>query len=498
MKDEILDTQLPGFSDAGPDPLRQVEEAGFWLETYRAGVKADPLRMFQVVDRLDELVQAHRLELTREYLGAGGRQQTYRERRIWTAVVHLARELAAGYEASLQLFQAGAPNSPAVAPLVPAITARALRALTLVLRWTSLRYAAVEPAFWSRVGALYAYAERRRFLSRQFKLYSAMAGDSTVRREYLRALVLAVSGTENLLPAGQVVADRVIATVAEFFLLHRRPAPGCHFAIDLIASHPPYRVGEGVAPAPTVRFFGPGDAAMMVERLVQRSTETGRAPPELNLVGEFHASMVMDVLQHLSRHWGANPPSRSEPRQRVLSTLTVAHGFDAVWRAVSAEQHHSELDEITEAWTVEDESSGGFGATLPSRDGDWLSVGTLLAAKPTWPASWSVGIIRRVSTYEMGRRAVGVQILARGGVAVDLSPLRFNDVGAQQHGVLLPSAAQATPIGGEITLVVARGTLSWGLSYAMRFHQRSYTVIPRRIVESGEDFDVVTFAIQQA
>jgi hypothetical protein len=98
----------------------------------------------------------------------------------------------------------------------------------------------------------------------------------------------------------------------------------------------------------------------------------------------------------------------------------------------------------------------------------------------------------------MGRRAVGVQILARGGVAVDLSPLRFNEVGAQQHGVLLPSAAQATPIGGEITLVVAHGALSWSLSYAMRFHQRSYTVNPRRIVESGEDFDVVTFAILQA
>ena len=175
-------------------------------------------------------------------------------------------------------------------------------------------------------------------MSRQFKLYSAMAGDSTVRREYLRALVLAVSGTENLLPASQVVADRVIATVAEFFLLHRRPAAGCHFAVDLLASRPPYRVGDGVAPARTVRFFGPGDAAMMVERLIQRTTETGRVPPELNLVGEFHASMVLEVLQHLSRHWGANPPSRSELRQRVLSTLNVAHGFDDVWRAVSAEQ----------------------------------------------------------------------------------------------------------------------------------------------------------------
>ena len=119
------------------------------------------------------------------------------------------------------------------------ITARAMRALTLVLRWTLLRYVAVEPAFWSRIGALYAYAEHERFLSRQFKLYPAMAGDSTVRREYLRALVLAVSGTENLLPAGQVVADRVVATVAEFFLLHRRSSTGCHLPSICSRAGPP-------------------------------------------------------------------------------------------------------------------------------------------------------------------------------------------------------------------------------------------------------------------
>jgi hypothetical protein len=174
--------------------------------------------------------------------------------------------------------------------------------------------------------------------------------------------VLAVSGTENLLPSGQVVADRVIATVAEFFLLHRKPAAGCHFAIDLPASHPPYRVGDGVAPAPTVRFFGPGDAAMVVERLVQRTTQTGGVPPELNLVGEFHASMVLDVLQHLSRHWGANPPSFRAAPTRV-STLTVAHGFDDVWRHLCRAAPLS--------WTRSPKagrwrtSSGGFGATLP-------------------------------------------------------------------------------------------------------------------------------------
>lgn len=373
-----------------------------------------------------------------------------------------------------------------------------MRALTLALRWTLLRYAAVEPAFWSRMGALYAYAERERFLSLQFKIYPAMAGDSSVRREYLRALVLAVSGTENLLPAGQVVADRVIATVAESFLLHQRPATGCHFAVDLLASRPPYRVGDGVAPAPTVRFFGPGDAAMMVERLAQRTTETGHVPPELNLVGEFHASMVLEVLHHLSCEWDASPPSRSELRQRVPSALNVAHGFKDVRRAVSAERDGFELDEITEAWTVENESSGGFGATLPARDGDWLAIGTLIAAKPTWPASWSVGIIRRLSADEVGRRAVGVQILGRGGIAIELLPLPTGERNWPHPGILLPSEAQTSVPGGELTLVVARDALSWSLSYAMRIDERSYSVSPRRIVESGEDFDVVSFAIQQA
>jgi hypothetical protein len=496
MNDKTLDVGLAELSQSATDPLRKVEEAGFWLEAFRQGVRADPLRVYQVVDRLDDLVQGHRLELTREYLGAGGRQQTYRERRIWNAIVHLARELAAGYETTLQLFQAGEPNSEAVTPLVPTIAARALRALTLELRWNLLRYAAVEPSFWSRTGALYAYAERERFLSRQFKVYPAMAGDSTVRREYLRALILSVSGTENLLPASQVVAERVIATIAEFFLLHRRPAAGCHFAVDLLASRPPYRVGDGVAPARTVRFFGPGDAAVMVDRMAQRTVESGRVPAELGLVGEANAGSVLEVLQHLSRHWDPSPPARSELRQRVLSTLNVAHGFDPVLEAVSAEQGSADVDEITEAWTAENESSGGFGAVLPARDGDWLAIGALVAAKPTWPASWSLGVIRRLSTDEMGRRAVGVQILARGGVAVELSPLPIGAAGDSHPAVLLPAGAQATLTGAEVTLVVAHGTLSWSLSYAMRIQERTYSVNPLRVVESGDDFDVVSFAIQ--
>jgi len=157
-----------------------------------------------------------------------------------------------------------------------------------------------------------------------------------------------------------------------------------------------------------------------------------------------------------------------------------------------------EIDELTEAWTVENESNGGFGAVLPPRHPEWLAIGSLVSAKPTWPAAWNIGVIRRLSTDEMGRRAVGVQLLARGGVAVELSPLPVGQAGPPSPALLLPSEAQTSLTGGEVKLVLPRGSVSWSEAYAMHIHGRSYVVSPRRLAESGEDFEVVSFSLQAA
>ena len=92
-----------------PDALRKLEEGGFWLEAYRQGVKGDPLRAYQVVDRIDTLMQPYRLEATREYL------EFRRAPADLPRAAHLARGRAvsrrswrAGYETCLQMFQSGA------------------------------------------------------------------------------------------------------------------------------------------------------------------------------------------------------------------------------------------------------------------------------------------------------------------------------------------------------------------------------------------------------
>ena len=63
------------------------------------------------------------------------------------------------------------------------------------------------------MGVLYALSDRGNFATLRLKVYPGMSGDSTVRREYLRALILSVSGMGNLLPPAQVIAERVVATV---------------------------------------------------------------------------------------------------------------------------------------------------------------------------------------------------------------------------------------------------------------------------------------------
>lgn len=475
------------------DPLAAVEQAGFWLQGYRQSRSTDPLRVYEAVDRLDDLVQPHHLALMREYLEAGGRMQTYREQRLWQAAVTYARALADGYTDCLRLCQgAGASGS---GMLVPILAARAMRALTLELRWALVRYGAVDEVIWARMGALFAACERPGVAMLRFKIYPAMAGESTVRREYLRALILSVSAMGNLLPAAQVVAERIIASLAEFFLLHRQPAAGCHFAVDLQDKLPPYRITESMSQAPSVRFFGPGDAGVMIEGYLRQMSGKRAVPSQLGLDRGFAPKLVSDVLQHLARHWGAKPPTRGEARHRVLATARVAHGFDNVLAAIAG-THGEREDELTEAWTVENESVGGFGALIPTRDDDWLEVGRLVAAKPDWPSSWCVGVIRRMAARNPMHRALGVEILARGGVGVQLTPLPGGDDVAPLPGILLPTEAQTSLSGGEVELVLSRGTTAQLGACEMEVHGRRYRIGRLLIVDSGTDFEIARFALR--
>jgi hypothetical protein len=478
------------------DAHRALEEIGFALDALRTAEGMKPQRAFEIADQLDQAAKAPLRKLTQEYLG-GVRLQKFQEQRIWTAVVELWRQLAATYEFCLGLAQPGVSGAGALKPQAPVIAARALRALGLELKWALLRYGPVDPTVWGRCGAIYAQAEAGGYASKTIAIYPGVHGESSVQREYLRMAMLAISATDCLLPRKLEVAERMVAHFASAFVLQREPTPGCHYCVDLQAAKPPARMVAQVNPSPSIRYFGPGAACDGVEQLVAAIATTGAPPSSLVLGGTYESSLLSEVGRHLARYWSATPPQRREERRRTVKRIHVVHDFDRVLSIIAGDSDDLDFQQNIETWTVENESVGGFGASIAQSRGDWLRVGALLGIKFEDGNAWGVGIVRRLTNQEGKQRYVGIQTLARGVARVQLFPMNAADANAGDHAVLLPSSAADSSGTGELSLLMRLGTFSPRNSLQMRAYERDYLLVPKGLIEGGHDFDMAKFRVLQ-
>jgi hypothetical protein len=478
------------------DAYRALEEIGFGLDALRSAAGIKPQRAFEIADQLDQAAKPHQRRLTQEYLG-GVRLQRFQEQRIWNAVVELWRQLAATYEFCLGHTLPGASGSAVLKAQAPVIGARALRALGLELKWALLRYGPVDPTVWGRFGAIYAQAEAGSYAAKACAIYPGPHGESSVEREYLRALMLAISATDCLLPRKLELGERLVAHFAPQFVLQRQPTPGCHYCVDLQAAKPPARMVAQVNPSPSVRYFGPGSAGDGVQQLVDVIATTGALPSSLVLGAAYEPSLVSEVARHLARYWSATPPTRREERRRSVKRIHVVHDFDRVLAIIAGESDDLDFQQNIETWTVENESAGGFGAAIPQSMGDWLRVGSLLGIKLVDGNAWGVGIVRRLTNQDGKERYVGIQTLARGVARVTLFPLNAPAAAAGDDAVLLPSSASDSSSTGELSLLMRLGTFSPRHSLQMRAYERDYLLVPKGLIEGGQDFDMAKFRVLQ-
>src|SRR5262249_48039915 len=305
------------------DSFKLLEEVSFWLDSTRTAEGLKPLRAYEIVDQLDSAARPHQRKLAQEYLAGGNRRQRFQELRIWNSQVELCRQLGAAYEYCLTRALSVAPGSGALKPLTPMLACRAIRALTLELKWALLRYAPVDPTLWGRLGTLYAQAEKNGFVQKVCSVYAGMGPDSTVEREYLKALMLSISATDTLLPRKVEVAERIVADLCAHFTLSAERSAGCHYCVDLAVARPPTRLLAQAASAPTMRYFGPGKACEAAAKLIAAITSSGAIPSDLNLGGNYEPNLVIEILHHLSRYWAAMPPARAQERRRSFVRLHV-------------------------------------------------------------------------------------------------------------------------------------------------------------------------------
>jgi hypothetical protein len=479
------------------DSTKALEEITEWLESLNRtdGFKVD--RRYECVDLLDGAAKRHQRELTQEYLSTP-RVQKFLENRLWNAEFGFCKELGEAYVRCIKECVGGLDGSSAVQRVLPALVARALRSLALQLKWVLLRYGLVEKRIWVHLALLYRLAEEKGITDQAIAVYPGPHGESTVKREFLKALMLPASSLDGLPPVRQQIAERAVAHFAELFVLSAQPG-GCTHGFDLAMPRAPARLIQGgVAPA-RLLFFGAGEALALIDPLAERIVAKDGVPQDFNLGGSYPKDEVIGVLRHLAQYWSDKAPARGSERRSTAARITVVPGADQVFGALQPSTGKNldfSQNQTAESWIVENVSDGGYGAIVPPQKIDWVKVGALIGLKGETSNHLGIGLIRRITRDAHQQRRVGIQVLTKTAFPVTISKANtmstLNFDLREETAILLTVKPDAR---GEIEMLLREGIFNGRDGLDMTLRRQNYRLVPSRIIEAGEDYYWARFKV---
>jgi hypothetical protein len=310
--------------------------------------------------------------------------------------------------------------------------------------------------------------------------------------------MMGISATDALAPDKQHLVEQLIEECTESFGLDRAPRRGCHYYVDLSGNAAPMRLIERPTAREHIRYFGPDRAAAKVDGLIKAFRERGVIPSILNPGDTLAPTIVLDVLNHVRRYWAPTPPVRASERKRAVARISVVHGLSSILGMVSGVSNELDFDSGVETWTVEDESEGGFGAVITETDSDWLEIGSLLAVCAEESATWSIASVRRLSRPAAGTIRVGVEVLSRAEVKVEIAAVDSDGTKKELPALLLLSGRDGSAQREELDLVLPPESFTDGQNWVMRAFERPYVLTPRVLHERGEDYELARFRAQRS
>jgi cyclic-di-GMP-binding protein len=454
-----------------------------------------------VIDVIDRLAKNHQFNLVPEYLDTP-RMRKLSESHIWTTSFEFWQALSDAYLHCLNRFQAGEEGSKEFKAGLPRVSGRIIRSLTLQLKWTLLRYGRVEDRLWRDLGRTYLLAANWGFAIRRSAIYPGRHGESTVQEELLKALMLSISAPNSLNPLQQHVAERVIAHFGSRFALHSTPGPGCTFIFDLSMHAAPTRAHKGNAPAPLIRFFGPGTALEGLHQLSGYLKQHGALPIDTGIGDNYDVKVVASVLEHLGKHWTDSAVPRRGKRSSVMTRLTVVPGFTDAVRWLDGRFNLPVKAQLalpsSESWVVFDASDGGFGAVIPTQSADWVEIGALIAVQPESSSTYRMGVLRRISKEANDECRVGIEFIGEQAVPVKLSPLAGHAAPASlaeaEVAILLSRQPDAQ---GAISLLLKTGHMSYVKARQMKLRAQVFVVEQQEVIDRGRDYQWVSFKLSK-
>ena len=447
----------------------------------------------------------------------------------WQAVHEFWSQLADAYRLCRAEFPAGAKGAAEAKEHLPQLVAREIRAHAQCVKLLLMRYQPLPETVWPALYQAYSFAESGGFGSGSLLAYPAEKAQTSVRAEFVKALMLDMAYTDNMSPEQIELAYRTASRFASSFAFTSQPAEHSTFAVDLSKPAPPRPLSLHDTAGVTIRYFGAGLALPKLQEMLAQN-ESGLLSQEQRLGAEFSAGQKITVLKHLILYWGANPPHRLRTRAKISGALSIVHGYHTVCRHIVSVEFSSmgeitegmdvkmkakagiglvseKADEPPEAWMQLDASDAGVGAMVPPKVGKWVAVGSLCAVKTAGGTAWWAGVVRRLQSDAQNRIIAGIELLAKKPIAVWLRVLGSRDTLASNwettsgsfaydyvHAVMLSDHAKAE---NRPVLLLEKNLFVPDQIYEMMVGDKSRHVVLKQFLEQGEDYDLGSFDFYQ-
>lgn len=461
-------TRLAPFGKHDNDPLASLKTATRWLEElpladtfksqqailgalkrFEGGPEQFTRERLAIFMLLDERSRDLQETLAHQYL-RNPRMSRQVESQLWHALYGLWWELARGYNAfGLHLARAaghGHKDDP-----LPLVTLRAIRAFGQLLKWRAIRYLQPTNKLWQRLHRFYRTAEEAGFHRQALRAYPGDATDCSCETAYLHILMLNLANSGSLYPKQLDSVDRWLMGWHDLLALTPTYESETHFfVVDLSADHGPRRVRKPEPDKP-LRFWSTAALLQRVEATRNRLREGGADGPT-ETPDIRRTADNLELLDYLLHQWDTleKREQRRAPRAAVKLLIDVTHGLNAVINQIKAASAQDKVSPYgtgldaqsadavqiygflpqrtremnsrlrvpssahlaeVERWVMEDESRFGYGATVESRDRDWLRVGTLIGIKVQETDDWRLGVVRRLSRLNDDTSHIGIETL---------------------------------------------------------------------------------------
>jgi hypothetical protein len=474
------------------DAPRALDQVIAWLETLTALPEVRLDRRFDSISIFEEAAMPFEKRITRDYIRSA-RLQSSQEQRLWATAHDLWHQLGVSYHLCMMEYEASASGAASMRSWAPVMGCRAMRALRHELRWTLLRYGDVEERLWQDAARIYRMAESRDFAREEVAAHSGRNRYSTVEREFVKMLLLAVSSPNSLPPAQLDIAARLAARCAEFVPIETVHRADVTHSFDLGKNAPPQR-GRDAQDGSALRYLASAAALPQLERVSKELVHSGGA--DSAQAAAYDPRMLREVALHLALYWSANPLGRESERHPTMARISVVPGFRGLLDALQGYIGGPFIDDEAESWMAENVSRGGYGAVIAQVKGDWVRVGSLVGIKPESAPVWGVGVIRRMTRDDSRKRHVGIESLTKAAIPVCIAPV--GSLGSGSGPDHFPNAAVlglSLKDSGEVGIIMEAGGFSPRLTMEMVVRGAQYLLTPIGFVQGGDDFDLARYRI---